>query len=872
MKRPVPRKHYLALIMKPRSFFLYPCLFSVLLAGVGALETCSALDEKDNPQEKGIPTDEMQLYEGFFDFYWDSKTAKLWLEIAEFEKPFLYVTSLASGLGSNPVGLDRGQLGSTRLVQFRRVGDRVYLEQLNHKYRASSRNPSEREAVRDSFARSILWSGVAKRGTAKDAPGPVVDLTSLVVRDAHRAVEKLSSTGQGSFRFEKERSFVHLPRTRAFPRNCEFEAVVTLSSNSPGSLVRRTVASGESVSLRQHHSFVMLPDDQYRPRKFDPRCGAFAVSHADYSVGIDQPLERRWITRHRLEKQDPDAERSLPVAPIIYYLDSGVPSPVREALLEGARWWNEAFEAAGFIDAFQVKMLPAGADPMDVRYNVIQWVHRATRGWSYGQSVVDPRTGEILKGHVLLGSLRVRQDFLLMQGLSGDLSRAQGSSSPKPSFGHDIGVGPPGNVCRQLGSAPFPLTRLFSREQSVEVALDRIRQLSAHEVGHTLGFAHNFAASTYGDRASVMDYPAPRTRITGERIALDDAYGVGIGEWDKFTVRYAYSQFKNGIEEEQGLKALVAKAIAEKMIYVSDADARPSGAAHPLGNLWDNGTDPVDGLRHEMKVRQLALKSFGEQLVDEGEPLAELEKSLVPIYLHHRYQVEAAAKKIGGVLYRYSVRGDRQPRPTAVAVPQQRMALEALLQALSPSELVVPAGIVNMIPPKPFTSPSDRERFPSRTTPVLDTEAIIEVGADLVLKNILQPQRLARVSALEQENWSAGRVIDSVADHVFVPRQEESAAQKRARRIVQGVFVNRLIRLAENRNAALDVSAQARQSLEELRKRLERAMVAVPARTIESAHYSHLGKRVASFLEIREPRSSNPGLSESPPGSPIGNR
>ena len=672
---------------------------------------------------KSIDTSSMKKSAGLFNFYWDEAEGKIWLEIPKFDEPFIYVSSLATGLGSNPVGLDRGQLGSTRMVRFHRVGPRVFLQQDNLKFRANTNNASERKAVRDSFASSIIWS--AKLETSENNIA-LVDLTSLIVRDAHGCVRTLSRSDQGSFKFDKDRSYVFMPGTKSFPDNSEFEATITLTSSSPGPLARRTSASGTEITLRQHHSFVRLPDSNYKPRRFDPRSGCFSSSFADYAVPIDKPLVQRYINRHRLAKKDPSAKVSPPVEPIVYYVDPGVPQPVRDALVEGASWWDQAFEAAGYKGAFQVKVLPADADPMDVRYNVIQWVHRATRGWSYGQSVVDPRTGEIIKGHVLLGSLRVRQDYLLMEGLGNSLGK------PMDYFAQAC------NGCAiEQSSSEEALSQIAAPEKSIDVALARIRQLSAHEVGHTLGFAHNFAASTYADRASVMDYPAPRTKITDGKIDLSDAYGVGIGEWDKFTVQYAYSDFGDA-DESKELKKLVEKSIAGKMLYITDADSRSPGSAHPMSNLWDNGTEPVSALAHEMKVRAIALSKFDSNMLAKGEPLSELEKVFVPIYLHHRYQVDATAKMLGGYDYTYAIKGDGQTPVKAIAIKRQIAAFNELMKTIEPSALLIPKRITDVLPPASVRSASDREKFSSQTSPIFDPWHAAEVAADLTIANMLQ--------------------------------------------------------------------------------------------------------------------------------------
>lgn len=848
--------------------FIQFSLSVVLLFAVNANAQDSKNGGGQTPTKKteNIRTSTFQEYKGFFDFYWDDSTGRIWLQIKKFDQPFLYVTSLATGLGSNPVGLDRGQLGSTKVVQFLRVGPKVLLEHVNLKYRASANSRAEKNSIKQSFASSIIWSGTAQN----DEQGAVVvDITDLIVRDAHRCAQKLSATGQGKFTLDPKRSFPYLPRTRSFPENCEFEATLTLKSSDPGPLVRRTAATGGAVSLRQHHSFVKLPDAGFRPRPFHPRSGCFSISYADYSAAIDQPIEQRLITRHRLKKQNPELDLSPPVEPIIYYLDPGVPSPVKEALLEGARWWNEAFESAGYRDAFLVKVLPETMDPMDVRYNVIQWVHRATRGWSYGQSVVDPRTGEIIKGHVLLGSLRVRQDILLNKGLLE-------KSNAGPNMGlhnfHQPEWGVPFSACRGQSLSPVALARLVSRDSSVEVALARIRQLSAHEVGHTLGFAHNFAASTYDDRASVMDYPAPRATIKDGKIDLSDAYGVGIGSWDKFTVQYAYAEFADAAEEKQGLASLIADANAKQMIYLSDSDARPAGAAHPFANLWDNGQEPISALSHEIKVREIALKSFDTSVLQDGEPLAELEKAFVPLYLHHRYQVDATAKVIGGVNYHYAVRGDKREQIARVSEESQRVALKQLLKTLEPEFLNIPTRISQHLNPKPYSSAADRERFSSRTAPIFDTGLAIEVAADLTIANLLQPQRLSRLAQSASKTWNVALLLEALERQVLATGESDSEDDQRTRRIVQAVFVNRLIRLADSKSAAVDVESIANQFIARHRDALQKARSNVDDRSMASAHYSNLINKLERHLNKPGTAATSRKLSEAPPGSPIGDQ
>lgn len=813
--------------------------FAAICLALSSLMQLNALCDED--ANKSINVADFTSYEGFFDFYWDEEEGKIWLRLKSDDEPFLYVTSLATGLGSNPVGLDRGQLGQDRLVRFRQVGNKVFLIQENVKYRASSSNPAERRAIQESFANSILWSGDIKDG--------LVDITSLLVRDAHDCIGTLESSGQGSYKLDKDRSFVYLPRTKAFPKNTEFEVTLTFESSKPGRLASRTAADGKSVSLRQHHSFVELPSAGFRPREWDPRVGAFAVSYADYSAPIDEPIEKRLITRHRLEKRNPDKSLSPPKNPIIYYVDNGVPEPVLSALIEGASWWNEAFEAAGFENAFLVKVLPENADPMDVRYNVIQWVHRATRGWSYGQSFTDPRTGEIIKGHVLLGSLRVRQDHLLFEGL---------------------GVGKV-NACG-LGFAPQQnyLSQVAPDASSLDIALARIRQLSAHEVGHTLGFAHNFAASTYADRASVMDYPAPKAQIASGKLDLSDAYGVGIGEWDKFSVQYAYGEY-----DDAELEELIQDSIAGEMLYITDADARPAGAAHPLANLWDNGEDPVSGLKHELEVRKIALSQFGIDSLGDGQPLGDLEKVFVPLYMHHRYQVDAAAKMLGGFLYSYAIKGDGQTPIQPVPGKEQWQALEALLATLSSENLAIPKRITDQMAPKVYSSPSDRERFESSTSPIFDTASAIRSAAELTIANLLQPERAARLVLQEgvPEALSLSGLCNALGGFYTFEAVDPSSDPRRSqvRRIVQSVYTEHLIDLAGSPNSPIEVRAIANQQLFRFSTDLKRA-----ARTgedqgsLDVATWLELAGQIDRFLERSVPEQKPTPATELPPGSPIG--
>src|SRR3954467_7636156 len=644
-------------------------------------------DDKSPPEKLPSIADKvkgLQKIDGYIPLYWQSSSGKLFMEIGRWKQEMLYQVSLPAGLGSNPVGLDRGQLGDSSVVTFERIGPKVLMTQPNYSYRAITSNEAEKRAVRDSFAQSVLWGFKVE---AEENDRVLVDATTFFMRDAHGVVDRLRQAKQGRYRLDDSRSALYLPRTKGFPLNTEIETTLTFVAQldeDPGRFIRQTTPTPTAVTLREHHSFVQLPDLKYTPRKLDPRAPSFGILFYDYASPINEPVEKRWIQRHRLEKKDPSAAMSEPVKPIIYYVDNGAPEPIRTALIEGASWWNQAFEAAGFRNAFQVKVLPADADPMDVRYNMINWVHRSTRGWSYGGGIADPRTGELIKGNVTLGSLRVRQDFTLGAGMipqyRGAGSACLADMSPDPDY----------------------LAALDPSADATAMSLARIRQLAAHETGHTLGFEHNFAASSYG-RASVMDYPAPWVDIKDGRLDLSNAYATGIGEFDKFAVKYAYSQFPAGANESAELEKILEDGVAHGMLYIDDNDPRPLNSAHPLASLWDNGADPIATLKHELEVRRIGLSQFGLASIPVGTPLSELELKLLPLYLHHRYQAVAAAKSVGGVYFTYAVRTPSGVNPGRVAevVPAaaQKAALQELLETLTVDTLRIPDRILRLIPP-----------------------------------------------------------------------------------------------------------------------------------------------------------------------------
>jgi len=727
---------------------------------------------------------DMENNNGYFNFYYDVKSDELFIEVDKLDTEFLYVNSLATGIGSNDIGLDRGQLGQTRVVKFVKVGSKLLLVQINLDYRADSDNSYEKESVEQAFAQSVLWGfKILKEEKGKF----LVNATEFLLQDAHDVSGTLKRNNQGNYQVDKSRSALYLKRTKAFPNNTEFEAIITFTGSSEGYNIRSVTPSSNAVTVRQHHSFIQLPDDNYKPREFDPRAGYFVLTYQDYASPIDEPLVKRFITRHRLQKKNPEAAISEPVEPIIYYLDRGAPEPIRSALMEGASWWNQAFEAAGYKNAFKVELLPEGADPMDVRYNLIQWVHRSTRGWSYGSSVTDPRTGEIIKGHVSLGSLRVRQDFLIATGLLSPYGQEGGSDEMK------------------------------------EMALARLRQLAAHEVGHTLGLAHNYTASM-DDLSSVMDYPHPRVNIVEGKLNLNNAYDNKIGAWDKVSIAYGYQDFVEGVDEGDELNTLLLNAYQKQNLsFLSDQDARPQSSANPRAHLWDNGNNAAKELEHVLKVRAIALANLGSNTIQNGRPLAEIEEALAPIYFFHRYQTEAATKVVGGLDYTYAVKGDNQT-PTQLIDPElQNQALKAVLHTLASSVLTLPESLLKELAPRPLGYSRTRENIKSNTGLTFDPISAAESSAKMTVALLLNPARANRLvehHARDANQPSFNYVLDQLVN-ATIKFSKQRGLQREVQHVINVVVLNELMKLAVGSSSSSQTKAIVIFTLKNLQKDFE---------------------------------------------------
>ncbi len=791
------------------------CMLGALL-GLWCLGAVAQFSEKSKDYQK---------FEGFFDFYYDDAQGKVYLEVDKLDTEFLYVYSLSSGIGSNDIGLDRGQLGNEQVVYFKRAGEKLLLVQPNMQFRAITDNALERKSVEQAFAQSILFGFPIVEKTGESY---IVEFTPFLMQDMHGVADRLKQTGQGTYSLDASRSALNLERCRSFPKNSELDVVLTFKGDPQGGYIRSVAPNPKLVTVAQHHSLVELPGAGFEMRAFDPRSGSYPFSFYDYATPVESPLIKRFIPRHRLEKKHPAAPMSEAVEPIVYYLDNGTPEPIRSALLEGGRWWNQAFEAIGYKDAFQVKMLPDEADPLDVRYNVIQWVHRSTRGWSYGSSVSDPRTGEIIKGHVSLGSLRIRQDFLIAQAL-----------------------------------AKQPFERSDTNHQALlDLALARIRQLSAHEIGHTLGFAHNFAASA-NNRASVMDYPHPVVGLKNGAIDTSDAYDTGIGEWDKVAVAYAYSDFPEGTDEKNALWSILAQAGTDGLRYISDQDARPAGGAHAYGHLWDNGAEAAGELDRLLLVRKAAIGQFSPSNIRQGEPYSVLEDVFVPLYFFHRYQTEAVSKVIGGLDYSYAVRGDATHPWQTVPREAQEKALTSLLQTLDARQLAIPVSVLQWFPPRAIGYGATRESFKGHTGVSFDALGAAETAADMTLGLLLHPERASRLvqqKGLDKEQLGLDEVLSRLMDATILAKPL-GGYEGEVQQVVNFGVLRQLMQLGLDTDTHPQVPALANAALYDLRTRL--------LKSGESASAREMLRRIDRYFE--HPEDFKPEKApQIPDGSPIG--
>ncbi|WP_207426077.1 zinc-dependent metalloprotease [Pedobacter sp. SYSU D00535] len=824
-------------------------LIGLALADVSFAQTPARKASTDAPARASSIsslTQGMKKHEGFFDFWYDEKTGKIFLEVDEFDKEFLYYSGLADGVGNG--GPERGQ-ASSAIAKFVKAGPKVLLVVPNYSYRAITDKPAEIKAVENAFAKSVIWGfmPVASEGTKV-----LLDLTPFLIRDSQKIGDRIASTrplgisganaarsggaASAPYRMDESRSVVYMDNTKNFPKNSEFEAMITfvggaMPTNRWGGGVS-IAPDPNAITVRMHQAFIELPDTNYSPRKFDPRSGFNMFSYLDFSAPMTEPMIKRFIRRHRLQKKDPNAAVSEAVKPIVYYVDAGAPEPVKQALIEGGAWWNEAFEAAGFKNAFIVKELPEGADPMDIRYNVVNWINRSgspQRAFSSGASYIDPRTGEIIKGVVTLGSDRHRQDYLIAEGLL----------------------------------QPYEDGKAVSPEMQ-KLALARIRQLSAHEIGHTLGFYHNFTSSSH-ERASVMDYPFPKFSLVNGRVDVTDAYAKGIGSWDKRAVMWGYTEFPKGANEETELEKIMQETLQQGHIFIPDI----GGYVHPASHQWDDGKDPIDQLGNLMEVRRHVLDNFSEKAIPAGAPMATLEEVLVPMYLLHRYQIEAVAKSIGGLYFTHALKNDGQTVTKMVEPAVQWKALDALLTTISPEALILPEKLLQKIPPRPVGYPASIETFTGHTGPTFDPIAAAESAASTTIASILDPHRAARLveyHSRDSKQPGFAPVVDKLVAATWkVPMA--SGYKGELQTLVNNLTLKYLLQLSANTEASESVRGHALLKVEELKKWMSaKAAAAAP---MQKANLLFGLTQIKEFEATPDKFQPAPAL-EMPPGAPIG--
>ena len=680
---------------------------------------------------------------------------------------FLYSAALKTGLGSAPIRLDHGMLAPTQLLAFRRLGKKIAVVFENPRYTATG-DADNRKGVRESFPYSTM--ALLDVLTTTPAGGVTVDIAPFLSRDTMNIAGALNEQAKG-FKLVDSLSAADPGSVKAFPDNIEMEAVQTFASDSPGKEVDTIAPDGRQVSFTVHHSLVRLPEPGFVPRRFDIRSGSNATQVYDFGTPLGDGIMMQYANHFRLDKLNPAAGRSRVRKPIVFYIDNTAPEPIRSALAEGVAWWNQAFDAAGYVDAFQVKILAPGMDPQDVRYNIVNWNERQTRSWSYGGGVIDPRTGEIIKGNVVLEGLRLRQDIIIFEGLAGTAQNNSGGPN-----------------------------------DPVRISLARIRQLGAHEVGHAIGFVHNFAGSTQ-DRTTVMDYPFARMKLTDGAIDLSDAYAVGIGAWDKFTVDWLYGQPASGIDPDVAASRKAAAIEASGMRFLTDIDGRDADLGVPGDNMWTEGNDEAPDLVQMMAVRRVALAKFGPGVLVQGEPLSNLRRKFAPVWLLHRYEIAAVGKLIGGIDYRYAVVGGGSPAPAPVSAARQAAALDALLATLSERELSIPASLTMQLSSGVYgrADPQfDTEVFANAGASAFDPLVAADIAAQVTLDTLLAPSRLTRVY-LQHHQSAALPGLDELLDKV-VRTAVDGRTTAVGRRIAHRTIME-MARTSHDAATSIDVSA-----------------------------------------------------------------
>ena len=828
-----------------RAFLLFVLMVVMNAAFVSAYAESSA-KAADDKTSLALRTVGLQRRDGFLPYYWDEKKGAILFELspAVLGREFLYFTGLGSGIGSTEAFADRSSFGGGWVCRFRRVGMRVLLIQENTSFRAPNGAPELQHSVEYSFPTSVLASLPVE---AEQDGTVLVNADSLLVRDAFDLLSQLrrptravggtmvreQSSKAADWRLDKDRSVIDLEHTGSFPLNTEVEALLTFATDSEGDLNQ---PDPHALSVREHHSFVAVPDPGYEALEQDLRVGFITSSFQDFSQAYDRPLMRYLVNRWRLQKKDPNAALSEPVKPIVFYLDRAIPEPVRSAARTGALWWNAAFEQAGFRNAVRIEDLPEGADPMDVRYPTIQWTNRSGRGWSVGQSHVDPRTGEIIHAVVQLDSHRMRTVNNYWES-----TIPSGRNSSEPAL-----------------DTFAALDNLDPQTSEQQVMLNRLALLTCHEMGHVLGLEHNFVASTYG-RGSVMDYFAPRVHIRADGSAdLSDAYMQGVGSYDRHIIEWGYSQGKVGstAEQEQARRDAIVKAAIAKGIVWGNTD-------DPRWNSYDDGPDPVNWLKEVLPVRDALLAHYGPRMLRPGEPNSMLASRLPLVYLFHRYALGAAINVVGSAEVPLSLAGDGQAPVIVWPAQSQKEALQLMLQALRPARLTIPADVWRALAPVENRDP-DPERFTSSAGYLFSPQDGARAVAEIVAGGLLNPQRMERLAVISRQNAQAlspESVVSALVNAAFTD-DAKTPAERDLAGVVQSEVAERLMVLAVNSDATPEVRAAGLAGVREVQGAVKKSGVHGPA-------IEQLDHEIGLFLQ--NPSANTPKLKSSgaPAGPPV---
>jgi Met-zincin/Domain of unknown function (DUF5117) len=784
----------------------------------------------------------LQRHDGFFPYYLDEKKGSILFELSlsALNREFLYFTGMGTGVGSTQIFADRSSFGSSALCRLRRIGARVLVIRENTDFRAENGNAELKHSVASSFPTSVL---AVLPVEAEQDGGVLVDASALIVRDAADLLSQLRRPTRavggvlvrderpaGDWRLDRDRSLVDPDHSGSFPLNTEIEVLLTFASESESNLNQ---PDPHSLSVREHHSFMALPEPGYGPRERDPRVGFSSAGFQDFSQPYDRPLNRYLISRWRLQKKNPNAALSEPVKPIVFYLDRAIPEPVRSATRRGALWWNAAFEQAGFKDALRIEDLPEGADPLDIRYPTIQWTNRSGRGWSVGMSHTDPRTGEIIHAVVQLDSHRMRT---VNNYWESAIPSGRGTEEPAlDTFA--------------------ALDNLDPQTSEEEVMVNRLALLTCHEMGHVLGLDHNFVASTYG-RGSVMDYFAPRVRLRADGTAdLSDAYMQGVGIYDRFAIEWGYSEGVPEIsakEEQARLDAIVKGSISKGVVWGNYDD--------PRWNAYDDGPDPVTWLKEVFPVRDSLLAHYGPGMLRPGEPNSILASRFPLVYLFHRYGLAAAINVVGSAKVPLSLAGDGQQPVSVWPVEGQREALRLVLHALDPAELTIPAGLWNALAPVENRD-ADPERFTSSAGYLFNPQDGARAVAEIVVGGLLDPQRMQRLGVIsrQQENSLSPQAVISALVSAGFSGKAETSAQKDVTAVVQTQIAEQLMILATNSNATPEVQAVAWAGIREVQSAVKNSPTKSPA-------LNRIDQEITLFLH--NPNQNTPKLK--PSGAPAG--